>query len=141
MVELFGGVALPTIIAVVNLLGLPGLVLIIWSADQRRMSSMQMLSQEERARESKLRQEEMAALKEQFMAAMAAAARQHAEVVRMYENNTILTKDYARVTNELMTVIHLSTQTITKLNERIDNNMSCPIVREGGNRWALTQRD
>jgi len=141
MVELFGGVALPTIIAVVNLLGLPGLVLIIWSADQRRMSSMQMLYQEERGKESKLRQEEMAALKEQFMVAMAAAARQHAEVVRMYENNTILTKDYARVTNELMTVIHLSTQTITKLNERIDNNMSCPIVREGGNRWALTQRD
>jgi len=141
MVELFGGVALPTVIAVVNLLGLPGLVLIIWSADQRRFHSMQLLAQEERAREAKRRQEEMTALKEQFLAAMAEAARQHADAVRLYENNVVLTKSYERTTNELMSIIQLATQTMTRLSEQVVNNMYCPVIRNGENRWALTQRD
>lgn len=141
MVELFGGATLTTVIAVVNLLGLPGLVLIIWSADQRRFHAMQLLAQEERTREAKLRQEEMAALKEQFLAAMSAASRQHADAVRLYENNTVLTKNYEKTANELMNIIHLSTQAVTKLADQVQNNMFCPIIREGGARWPLTQRD
>ncbi|HHO49277.1 MAG TPA: hypothetical protein ENN06_12650 [Desulfobacteraceae bacterium] len=141
MVELFGGATLTTIVAVVNLLGLPGLVLIIWSADQRRFNSWQMRAQEERANEAKLRQEELAALKDQFVVAMDAAARQHSEVIRMYENNVILVKNYEKISNELVGLVHISTQTITKMTEHIENNMYCPIIRDGGARWGLTQRD
>lgn len=141
MVELFGGVALPTIIAVVNLLGVPGLVLIIWSADQRRFTSWQLQIQEARAEEARQRKEEIAAIKDQFSAAMTEAARHHLEVVRMYENNVLLSKNYEKITTEITGLVHLSTQAVTKLAERIESNMYCPVVRDGGARWGLTQRD
>lgn len=52
------------------------------------------------------------------------------EVVRMYENNVLLVKSSEKTADGLQTVIHLSTQAITRMIEKIDNNHYCPILRE-----------
>jgi uncharacterized protein (DUF58 family) len=51
-------------------------------------------------------------------------------VVRMYEDNVLLVKNYDKTADGLQGVIHLSTQAMTKLVEKINNNHFCPIVRE-----------
>jgi len=52
------------------------------------------------------------------------------EVVSMYENNVLLVKSSEKTADGLQTVIHLSTQAITRMIEKIDNNHYCPILRE-----------
>lgn len=52
------------------------------------------------------------------------------EVVKMYENNVLLVKSSEKTADGLQTVIHLSTQAITRMIEKIDNNHYCPILRE-----------
>ena len=58
---------------------------------------------------------------------------------RMYENNVQLLRDtqlmakgYERLAGDLAGIITLNTQSQTRLVERIDHNMFCPLVREKG---------
>ncbi|MHB1059806.1 MAG: hypothetical protein ACYC0F_18175 [Rhodanobacter sp.] len=122
------GLSLSTIMPIVSMLGLPGLVMIFWYVDQRRIT-------EAEARHLL----EVAAIKEQFTAVMAASEKRFEAVVRMYEDNVLLVKGYERLAGELANIIHLNTQMQTRLVEKIESNMNCPIVRDGGfKKWALT---
>lgn len=51
-------------------------------------------------------------------------------VVRMYEDNVVLVRNYEKTADGLQTVIHLSTKAMTMMMEKINNNHYCPIVRE-----------
>lgn len=125
------GLSLSTIMPIVSMLGLPGLVMIFWYVDQRRIT-------EAEARHLA----EVAAIKEQFTAVMAASEKRFEAVVRMYEDNVLLVKGYERLAGELANIIHLNTQMQTRLVEKIESNMHCPIVRDGGfKKWALTAND
>lgn len=115
------GLSLPALTSVVSILGLPGMVLLFWYSDQRRYE-----------RERKERIERDAERDAQFTAATTAHERRFEAVVRMYEDNVLLVKGYERMAGELTNVILLNTQVNTKLVERIDNNLFCPIVKEGG---------
>lgn len=122
------GLSLSVIMPIVSMLGLPGLVMIFWYVDQRRIT-------EAEARHLL----EVAAIKEQFTAVMAASEKRFEAVVRMYEDNVLLVKGYERLAGELANIIHLNTQMQTRLVEKIESNMHCPIVRDGGlKKWALT---
>ncbi len=62
-----------------------------------------------------------------------------ASIKQLYENNVGLVKDYDRalkenqaLASELAGIIHLNTQVQTRLIEKINNNMFCPVVREKG---------
>ena len=124
------GLSLPAVVTIISVLGLPGLVFVFWYVDQRRY---------ERQREE--HKAEMAALKEQFTAMMAAQEKRFEEVVRMYENNILLVQGYEKLSGDLANIIHLNTQVQTKLVEKIDNNMTCPVIREGGLKaWGLTPK-
>lgn len=59
-----------------------------------------------------------------------AMEKRHAEVVEMYKNNVLLVESYQRLSNELAGIIHMSTQVMTRLVDKIDNNMYCPIAKE-----------
>ena len=121
---IFEGVALSSIVTIVSLLGLPGLVLIFWYVDQRRYE--------------KQREEH----KEELVAIMAKYEKDMATVTRFYEDNVLLVKGYDRLAGDLSNIIALNTQGLTRLVEKIENNMHCPVVREGGLKaWGLTQKD
>lgn len=52
------------------------------------------------------------------------------EVVRMYENNVVVVKNYHGLASDLTGIITLSTRTLETLAQKIDNNQFCPLVRK-----------
>lgn len=52
-------------------------------------------------------------------------------VVRMYENNVQVVKDYHSLAADLTGIITLSTRTLEGLVQKIDNNQFCPLARQG----------
>lgn len=50
-------------------------------------------------------------------------------VVRMYENNVKLVEDYEALSKDLKEIIIMNTQAVTKLNDGIEQNQFCPMVR------------
>jgi len=79
----------------------------------------------------------MAANKEQFMAIINAQEKRFEQVAGFYEKNVYLVENYAKLTNDLADIIHLNTQMMTKLVEKIENNLFRPIVKEGGAEHGL----
>lgn len=133
------GMSLATIMSIVSMLGLPGLVLIFWYVDQRRLDQEQKNHMASLAAAESRHLAEIAEIKEQFTQVMTASDKRFEAVVRMYEDNVLLVKGYERLAGDLANIIHLNTQMQTRLAEKIENNMNCPIVRDGGiKKWALT---
>jgi len=105
----------------IQLLGLPGLIFVIWHFDNKRLE-----------KKEELRRAEVEAVLKQYREDVAA-------IRRMYESNVRLVEDYETmnhrleaVYNETMSVISLNTQTLTRLVETVRGNMFCPLVREKG---------
>lgn len=46
-----------------------------------------------------------------------------------YDNNVLLVQNYEKLANELMTVVHLNTQAMTRLVDRIDFSRSNPKIK------------
>lgn len=111
---IFEGVSLSTIVTIVGMLGPTGLVLIFWYVDHRNYERAWLEHRDEMAK------------------VMAKYDHDMAVVTRMYEDNVILAKNYDKLSGALADIIHLNTQVQTKLVERIDNNMTCPLIREQG---------
>jgi len=97
------GLPISMIALAINVLGLPGLIFIIWYVDQKRLDKVLRNYKEDLAR-----------------------------VVRMYEDNVLLVKNHQRLADDLVAIIQLNTQVQTRLVEKIDNNMFCPLVRKEG---------
>lgn len=114
MTGIFQGISLPYVVAVVNLLGLPGLIVIFWYVDQRRIANIMARQQENLDR-----------VLEQYR-------NDTAKVVEMYKANVRLVEKYERMADDLSSVVHLNTQVMTRLTEQIGHNMYCPLVREKG---------
>lgn len=53
-------------------------------------------------------------------------------VVRMYENNVEMVRDYHRLADDLTGIITLTTRTLEGLVQKVDNNMFCPVARAKG---------
>ena len=123
-------------------MGGPSLVMAFMYADHRRYEREKLeavkldgLKKEkyiqERAEEKERHKEDLARMKEQLLAIIAQQDRRFEVVVKNYENNVLLVEAYQRLANELAGIIHLSTQVMTKLVEKIDNNMFCPMIKDG----------
>lgn len=126
------GLSLATIMPIVSMLGLPGLVLIFWYVDQRRLDQEQKNHMASIATANARHLAEIAEIKGQFATVMTASDKRFEAVVRMYEDNVLLVKGYERLAGDLANIIHLNTQMQTRLAEKIENNMNCPIIRDGG---------
>ena len=136
---MFEGLSLATIMPIVSMLGLPGLVLIFWYVDQRRLDQEQKSHMAAMVTAESRHLAEIAEIKAQFTQVMTALDKRFETVVRMYEDNVLLVKGYERLAGDLSSIIHLNTQMQTRLAEKIENNMNCPIIRDGGfGKWALT---
>jgi hypothetical protein len=123
-------------------MGGPSLVMAFMYADHRRwdrdrLSSIkedgvkQARDISEKALSEARHKEEKDAMEKQFMAIISQQEKRFEAVVKNYESNVLLVESYQRLSNELATIIHMSTQVMTKLVEKIDNNMFCPMTREG----------
>ncbi len=99
------GLPMSTIALAINVLGLPGLIFVIWYVDQKRLDKVLRNYKDDMAR-----------------------------VIRMYEDNVLLVKNYQRLADDLAGIIQLNTQVQTRLVEKIDNNMFCPMIRKEGPR-------
>lgn len=125
------GLGLTAITSVVSILGLPGLILIFWYTGNLRYDRERKEQAEREATRDRQHAEEVAVLKAQHASVVALFDKRFEEVVRMYENNVLLVKGYERLAEDLTNVIMLNTQIQTRLVEKIDNNLFCPMVKKG----------
>lgn len=108
-------ITLPMAAVVMNVLGIPGLVFIIWWYDHKAM-----LRQNETAQAS-------------ISKILAQYKEDVTEMKRLYENNVTLCKNYEetlrrqeKMLSELFSVISYNTQVMTQLKDVITNNQFCP---------------
>lgn len=119
------GIPLWLIGLIIGASGSPGVIMIIWYVDHRKI---------ERIRRED--QKDMHRMREEDKASMNSVLAQYKEdmhtISHFYESNVDLVKKYQKLADDLAEIIHLNTQVQTQLVEQIKNNMFCPVVREKG---------
>ena len=124
---------------VIQILGLPGLVFIIWHFDNKRDQRKEELRRKETAEKDELLREEIAEREKAVNLILGQYKDDVGEIKRLYENNADLVRDYnatcerlEKIYSETISVISLNTQTQTQLVEAIKHNRFCPAAREKG---------
>ena len=56
--------------------------------------------------------------------------KRHEAAIQMYTENVKLVVNYEKIADGLQDIIVLSTQTMTGVKEKIDNNLFCPLMRK-----------
>lgn len=56
--------------------------------------------------------------------------KRHEAAIQMYQDNVKLVVSYEKIAESLQSIIVLSTQTLTGVSDRIDNNLYCPLMRK-----------
>jgi len=119
-------ISLPLATIIIQILGLPGLVFIIWHFDNKRDQ-----------RKEEIRKTEIGEREKAVARVLSQYREDVAEIKKLYENNVRLVEDYSLTCKRLeglygetLSVISLNTQTQTHLVESIKNNQFCPLVRE-----------
>ncbi|MBU1565569.1 MAG: hypothetical protein KJ630_08065 [Proteobacteria bacterium] len=129
-------------------LGGPSLVMAFMYSDHRRYERERLEAAkqegirqaqfvEERARSEARHLEEISKMEKQLMAIITQQDKRFEAVVKNYDNNVLLVEAYQKLAGELAGIIHMSTQVMTKLVEKIENNLFCPIVKDGGRNHGL----
>lgn len=109
-------------VVVMQVLGLPGLIFIIWHFDNKRYQ-----------RQEALHREMLSTVLEQYR-------KDVSEIKRLYESNSRLLsrsmeafERLEKLYGEAMSIISLNTQTQTNLTNAIKNNQFCPVARKAVN--------
>lgn len=125
-------ISLPLATLVIQALGLPGLVFIIWHFDAKRLQAQREMYELEQAKDRDEYRKQIQLILTQYK-------EDGANFRRLYENNSDLVKRYDRalermekLTSEILSVVSLNTQTMTHLGDAIKNNQFCPTVRKAG---------
>lgn len=114
MTEIFAGVSMPQLFLIIQSLGLPGLIVVIWWVEHKKQLKMQ------------------DDYKQIITNILSDYKDDVNKVTRYYENNVDLVDRYEKLSNELSGIIHLNTQVQTRLVDSINSNMFCPEVRKAG---------
>ena len=56
--------------------------------------------------------------------------KRHEAAIQMYTENVKLVVSFEKLAESLQSIIVLSTQTMTGVKDRIDNNLFCPLMRK-----------
>lgn len=116
-------------------LGAPSLVMAFLYADHRRYERERLKNAtdegireaknaEERALAEARHQKELTTMRESFTAIIAQQEKRFEIVVRNYDNNVLLVEGYQKLSGDLAGIIHMNTQVMTRLVERIDNHLA-----------------
>jgi hypothetical protein len=139
---------LPFVQLIIQLLGLPGLIFVIWHFDNKRLEKQQSINKDEQQLYRDLYEKEQQKLRESY-------DREHKSdremtlkilgqykddvnnITGLYKNNVHLVGDYDRamirlekISEEMMSVVSLNAQASSHLAEAIRNNTFCPQVRK-----------
>lgn len=114
-------ISLPFATLIMQVLGLPGLIFVIWHFDAKRF---------ERQREE---------YKSHVTEILIQYKDDVSEVKRLYENNVELVRNYEygvkqweKLDGDLAGIITLNTRILTTLVEKVESNQFCPTVRGAG---------
>lgn len=128
---------LPFAQLVINLLGLPGLIFIIWHFDNKRLDKQREQYDEQHRLWREAFEAEHKKDRELTMKILASYRDDVSDIKGMYQNNAHLVGDYDKAMNrleklaeEMMSVVSLNAQTNTHLADAIKNNTFCPQMRE-----------
>ena len=121
MGSVLAGVSIPQILVVVNVLGLPGLIVLLWYVGNQRQASLIQKIDDQREADNK-----------QVMEILQNYKRDVEKISTFYERNVELVERYEKLASSLAEIIHLNTQVQTQLVESIKNNLFCPVVRKAG---------
>lgn len=131
--------SLPFVQIVIQLLGLPGLIFIIWHFDNKRLDKQQAIYKEEQQLLREAYALEHKQDRDQTNLTMARYREDIAAIKTLYQNNVHLIGDYdkavdrlEKLTSEVMSVVALNAQTNSHLADAIKNNTFCPTVRAAG---------
>jgi len=108
-------------VVIMQILGLPGLIFIIWHFDNRRFQ-----------RQEDARKKEMHSILNQYREDVSAIRQLYESNVRLVERSQENEKRLENLYSETISVISLNTQTQTNLTNAITNNQYCPAVRKVG---------
>ncbi len=115
---------------IINMLGMPGVIFIIWHFDNKRDQ-----------RKDELYKKGIDERERAIAATLSQYKEEVVQIKRLYENNVKLVHDYNdicerqdRLYAELISVVSLNSQAQTQLTDAIKNNSFCPIIREKGPR-------
>lgn len=140
--------SLPFAQLIIQLLGLPGLIFIIWHFDNKRLDKQRQQYEEEqrlnreadekeRKRDRELYEKEHKLDRDQVMTILGQYREDISGIKTLYQNNAHLVKDYdqamarlEKMASEMMSVVSLNAQTNAQLAAAIKNNTFCPTMRE-----------
>jgi len=135
-------ISLPFAQLILQLLGLPGLIFIIWHFDNKRLDKQRYQYEEEQRLLRASYEQEHKRDREQVANLLAQYRDDVGTIKNLYQNNAHLVGDYDKAMNRLekisadmMSVVSLNAQASTQLADAIKNNTFCPSVRaaSGGN--------
>lgn len=138
---------LPFVQLIIQLLGLPGLIFIIWHFDNKRLEKQQAIYKDEQHLYRDLYEKEQQKLRESYdrehkadrdmtLKILSQYKDDVNSIAGLYKNNVHLVGDYDRamlrmekLSEEMMSVVSLNAQASSHLAEAIRNNTFCPQVR------------
>lgn len=133
---------------VIQLLGLPGLIFIIWHFDNKRLDKQREADKEQQQLMRDSYEDQQRKLRSAYECEHKADREQNSKLLGLYRedigaikslyaNNAHLVGDYdkamtrlEKLAGEMLSVVSLNAQTNTHLADAIKNNTFCPNVRE-----------
>lgn len=129
--------SLPFAQLIIQLLGLPGLIFIIWHFDNKRLDKQREQYDEQHRLWRESFEAEHKKDRELTMKILASYRDDVSDIKGMYQNNAHLVSDYdkamtrlEKLAEEMMSVVSLNAQTNTHLADAIKNNTFCPQMRD-----------
>lgn len=132
---------------IIQLLGLPGLIFIVWHFDNKRLDKQREVYEEQQRLLREKYEEQQRLLRETYEAEHKADRDQINKLLTLYRddigaikslyaNNAHLVTDYGiamarleKMAGDMMSVVSLNSQASTQLADAIKNNTFCPQVR------------
>jgi len=139
-------ISLPFAQLIIQILGLPGLIFIIWVFDQKRFdkqrelykhqSNLQRISYEEQQRLLReVHEKETNKYREQVMAILVRYEKDITSIKTFYDNNVHLVQDYEKLSRDLVDTVRLNTQAQQMLCDYLKNKTPCvKLIGAGGDR-------
>lgn len=129
--------SLPFAQLIIQLLGLPGLIFIIWHFDNKRLATQREQYEKEQQALRDSYEKEHKKDRDMVMSILSQYKDDVGKVTSLYQNNVHLVGDYdkamtrlEKLAEEMMSVVSLNAQTNTHLADAIKNNTFCPQMRD-----------
>lgn len=116
--------SLPMASAIFQVLGLPGLIFIVWHFDNKRLDKQREMYEAQQQAQREQNSRDLVAVLTQYREDVSA-------IRRLYENNIELVKGYEKLSRELVDTVRLNTQAQTMLVDWLKHRTPCHQIMKG----------